>query len=126
MFARHSLRLLVTSLAALLLLWQAANVLAQAIPVRSDTDLEFVGVCECGSGMCDPGHVYHARLKKSVIRPIAWADIAKMSPVLPELRPEPRVSLIHVAAPAPGRVFRGETERIPVASPFLRSPKLLL
>lgn len=111
---------------AFVLLWQGANVLAEAMPARGDTDFAAVSACECGSGMCDPEHVYHAHLREFLIQPVAWADVEKISPALPELRPEPKVTLVQVAAPALGHIDPEHAVRIPEVSPFLRSPKLLL
>lgn len=126
MLARNLLRWLVTSFATLLLLWQVASISVQAMPVRDRVDCQTVSACDCGSGMCNPGQLYRAHLREFVIHPLVWNDVVRISPMLPELRPEPRVSLIQVALPPPGHVFPDEAARIPLASPFLRSPKLLL
>ena len=126
MVARHLLRWLFISLAASLLLWQAASVTVDAMPVRNYADLEAVSACDCSSGMCHPGLIYRAHLREDVIGSVAWANITRISPVLPELRPELKDSLVHVAAPALGHIRSDQAVRIPLASSFLRSPKLLL
>lgn len=126
MRVRHLLRWLVTSLATLLLLWQVASVLVQAMPVRDGGDYQAVSACDCSSGMCHPELIYHAHLREYVVGSFAWAHTTRISPALPELRPELKVSLVQVAAPATGHILPDGTIRLPVASPFLRSPKLLL
>lgn len=126
MLARHLLRWLFTFLSTLLVLWQAASVMVQAMPVRDDSDIAAVSACDCSTGMCHPERLYPARLKEYVVGSTAWSHGDKIPPVLPELRPELKVSLVQVATPAPGHVRPDQAVRIPIASPFLRSPKLLL
>lgn len=126
MLTRHLLRRFFAFLATLLLLWQAAGVMVQAMPVRHVSDNQSVSACDCTTWMCHPELLYHARLKEYVVGSVGWSHGDKIPPVPPELRPELKVSLVLVAAPAPGHVRPDQAERIPVASPFLRSPKLLL